>query len=209
MSRKSLIAIALLYVLLYTFPEVFPKLHANAYETLEYEVQSEEEVTSSNMQPMPQLEKAIRNHPALQEALELAENSGILESLRHNSLPPPITLFLPSNEAVSAISKENKDFLLKEENRDILDSLMLFSALDFEISYEEIKRGAYKKQDSIITLLSEGISISEDGELCASSGQDCVQIIDHVEVPGDGSVFVINSILYPSEVLDLLPVRLE
>ncbi|MCH8541560.1 MAG: fasciclin domain-containing protein [Opitutales bacterium] len=147
-----------------------------------YESGSSKEIPEESSPNIFEAAAANEDFSTLVAALEAAGLEGTLSG------EGPFTVFVPSNEAFEALPEGTVDFLLQEENRDMLTSILTYHVVPGKIMASDVETGAVTTvngADLTLVVSDEGVNVGAamivDTDIEASNG--VIHVIDAVILP--------------------------
>ncbi|MCH8474559.1 MAG: fasciclin domain-containing protein [Opitutales bacterium] len=113
------------------------------------------------------------------------EAAGLVETLSGEG---PLTVFAPTNEAFGALPEGTVDFLLQEENRDMLIDILTYHVVPGKVMAADVETGSVTTvngADLTLVVSDEGVNVGAatvvDTDIEASNG--VIHVIDAVILP--------------------------
>lgn len=115
------------------------------------------------------------------------EAAGLVDTLASEG---PFTVFAPTNEAFAALPEGTLDFLLQEENRDMLVSILTYHVVPGKVMSGDVETGAVATANGAdLTLV-----VGEDGVMVGAAS-----VVDVDIEASNGVIHVIDTVLLPPE----------
>jgi uncharacterized surface protein with fasciclin (FAS1) repeats len=124
---------------------------------------------------------------SFQTLVAAVQAAGLVEALKQ---PGPLTVFAPTDEAFASLPKGTLESLLKPENKDQLQAILLYHVVEGSVPSSEVVklRGAATLNGQRVDILAERGGVKVDSARVVSADVTCT----------NGVIHVIDSVLLPS-----------